>query len=215
MQDGINGRPRILGIAGPSGSGKTTIAKAIVERIKSDDVLLLHHDNYYRDLSEVSPEDRAEINYDHPDALENELFAEHLDLLVEGHSVTVPRYDFHNHVRLERGREVAPKSIIIVEGILALAVPELRDRMDIKVYVDTDSDICFIRRAARDISARGRDFASVADQYLLSVRPMFHEFVLPSRQSADVIIARDDRQAAIGFIASALNGFAQGETRHG
>lgn len=181
-------RPIILGVAGGSGSGKTTVVRSIVRELGDDAVCVIHHDSYYRDTSHLSPESRAAINYDHPDSLETELLVEHLKELRAGRTVAVPMYDFAAHTRLPTREHVEPGRVIIVDGLLILWDPALRALMDIKVYVDTDADLRFIRRLERDILERGRSTESIVQQYVRTVRPMHLEFVEPSKRYADVIL---------------------------
>ena len=178
----------IVGVAGGTGSGKTTVSQAILDRVGRDRIAYLQHDSYYRDRSHVLPEERAKANFDHPDALESELLAQHLASLKAGEPVEVPVYDFTTHTRETRTVSVAPRKVILVEGILIFAERALRELMDIKVFVDTDVDIRFIRRLQRDITERGRTVESVIRQYTETVRPMHLEFVEPSKRYADVII---------------------------
>ncbi|NPA89989.1 MAG: uridine kinase [Chloroflexi bacterium] len=180
--------PVIVGVAGGSGSGKTTIANAIYQRLGADKVAYIPHDAYYYDLSHLPPEERARQNFDHPDSLETPLLVQHLKALRQGYAVNIPIYDFATHTRLLKTRRVEPRPIILVEGILVLAERALRDMMDIKIFVDTDADIRFIRRLQRDIQERGRTMESVINQYLGTVRPMHLEFVEPSKRYADIII---------------------------
>jgi uridine kinase len=180
--------PLVVGVAGGTGSGKTTIARAILEHIGAERIAYIQHDSYYRDLSHLPLEQRARSNFDHPDALEDSLLTAQLQSLIAGQSVEVPLYDFTTHGRLRETRHVAARPVILLEGILILANPELRALMDIRIYVDTDPDIRFIRRLERDIRERGRSLCSVVDQYLRTVRPMHMEFVEPSKRYADVII---------------------------
>jgi len=182
--------PVVIGVAGGSGSGKTTVVRALVEGVAPDSVSVIHHDSYYRDFSGLALEDREQINFDHPDSLETSLLIEHLDQLLRGRTVDVPVYDFTTHTRKGEVREVRPTRVIIVDGILVLADAELRERMDIKLYVDADPDVRFIRRLERDINERARSMDSVIRQYHESVRPMHLEFVEPSKRYADVIIPR-------------------------
>jgi uridine kinase len=177
----------ILGVAGGSGSGKTTVVRAITRGL-GEQVTVLHHDSYYRDTSHLEPAARAGINYDHPDSLETELLVQHLSELREGRTVAVPVYDFAEHSRLERREHVAPGKVIILDGLLILWDRELRALMDIRVFVDTDADLRFIRRLERDITERGRSAESVIRQYTSTVRPMHLEFVEPSKRYADVIL---------------------------
>jgi len=180
--------PILVGIAGGTGSGKTTVAKAIYDRVGADKIEWISHDSYYRNFEGLSAEERHHINFDHPDSLETELLARHLDVLCKGSAVEVPIYDFTTHSRKLETVRVEPRKVVIVEGILVLAEPELRKRIDIKLYVDTPADIRFVRRLMRDITARGRSVESVIEQYVTTVRPMHEEFVEPSKRYADLII---------------------------
>ncbi|HSJ15370.1 MAG TPA: uridine kinase [Longimicrobiales bacterium] len=180
--------PIIIGVAGGSGSGKTTVVRAMVRSLGRDQVTVMHHDSYYRDASDLSPEARQAINYDHPDSLETELLVRHLEQVLEGRAVDVPVYDFTTHSRAPEPETTAPRKVIILDGLLILWDRRLRRLMDIKVYVDTDPDIRFIRRLRRDIEQRGRSAESVIRQYLDTVRPMHLEFVEPSKRYADVIV---------------------------
>jgi uridine kinase len=190
--------PLVIGIAGGSGSGKTTVAQEILNRVGPERIAYLPHDAYYKDLSGLPPVQRAEVNFDHPHSLESELLGEHIDQLRAGQPVALPVYDFSTHSRTARTLEIAPRSVIIVEGILIFAEAELRRRFDLKIFVDTDADLRFIRRVQRDITERGRTTESVILQYLKTVRPMHLEFVEPSKRYADVIIPEG------GFNAAAL-----------
>lgn len=181
-------RPLIIGVAGGSGSGKTTVVEAIVKDFGPNQVSVIQHDSYYHDRSEVPPEERVNINYDHPDALETSLLVAHLEELLAGRSVQVPVYDFKNHARTTKSIAVEPRRAVIVEGILILADKALRELMDIKVFVDADPDLRIIRRMERDISQRGRTLDSIVQQYLQTVRPMHLEFVEPSKRYAHIII---------------------------
>jgi uridine kinase len=180
--------PIIIGVAGGSGSGKTTVVRGIVRQLGNAAVAVIHHDSYYRDTSHLTQESRLAINYDHPDSLETELLAEHLKELRAARAVAVPMYDFSAHARLPTREHVEPCSVIIVDGLLILWDPVVRGLMDIKVYVDTDADVRFIRRLERDIRERGRSTESVIQQYTRTVRPMHLEFVEPSKRYADVIV---------------------------
>jgi uridine kinase len=188
-------RPIILGVAGGSGSGKTTVVRAIVSALGGGQAAVIHHDSYYRDTSHLSPAERQAINYDHPDSLETGLLVEHLKELREGRAVAVPVYDFAEHARRPQRDHLQPEKIIIVDGLLILWDPQLRALMDIKVYVDTDSDLRFIRRLDRDIRERGRSAESVIQQYIRTVRPMHLEFVEPSKRYADVILPEGGHNA--------------------
>lgn len=180
--------PLVIGIAGGSGSGKTTVANGILQRVGSDRIAYLPHDAYYRDLSDLPPIQRAQVNFDHPDSLESSLLTQHIRQLKQWQSVELPVYDFTNHSRTTQTTTVEPQRVIIVEGILIFAEAELREMFDVKIFVDTDPDIRFIRRLQRDISERGRTTEKVINQYLSTVRPMHLEFVEPSKRYADVII---------------------------
>lgn len=181
-------RPIVIGVAGGSGSGKTTVVWEIVRALGSDQVSVIQHDSYYHDRSAVPPAERARINYDHPDALETELLVRHVRALRAGQAVEVPVYDFANHARRVAATTVYPRKAIILEGILILAEPALRELMDIRVYVDADADVRLIRRLRRDTRDRGRSLESVLEQYLHSVQPMHLEFVEPSKRHAHLII---------------------------
>ncbi len=182
--------PIVVGVAGGSGSGKTTVVQALVEGAAPESVSLIHHDAYYRDFSGLPMEDREKINFDHPESLETELLVEHLQGLLRGDTIEVPEYDFTKHTRREETRKVVPTKVIIVDGILVLADARLRDLMDIKLYVDADPDVRFIRRLRRDMAERERSLQSVVRQYEDSVRPMHLEFVEASKRYADIIIPR-------------------------
>lgn len=183
-------RPVVIGIAGGSGSGKTTVQRRIIEAFGRDRIALLDHDAYYVDLGHLTPEERAAFNFDHPRALETDLMVRHLDELLAGRPIEKPVYSFTEHRRLSQTETVHPHPVIIVEGILVLAEPELVRRMDIKLYVDTPDDVRLIRRIQRDLHERGRDIESILQQYQRTVRPMHLEFVEPSKRVADVIIPR-------------------------
>jgi uridine kinase len=180
--------PIIVGIAGGTGSGKTTVARAIYDRVGPDRIEWISHDSYYRNFEGLTAEERHHINFDHPDSLETELLARHLDVLCKGSAVEVPIYDFTTHARKADTKRAEPRKVIIVEGILVLGEPELRKRIDIKLFVDTPADIRFVRRLLRDIKTRGRSVESVIEQYVTTVRPMHEEFVEPSKRHADLII---------------------------
>jgi uridine kinase len=178
----------VIGVAGGSGSGKTTVVRRIVDSLGPEHVTLLDHDRYYRDRNDLRLEERAALNYDHPDSLETDLLVSHVRALKAGRAVEVPRYDFTRHARLTETDMFHPRRALIVEGILIFTDAALRDLMDIKVFVDTDSDTRFIRRLQRDVAERGRTMESVIDQYQSTVKPMHLEFVEPSKRYADVII---------------------------
>ena len=180
--------PLVIGIAGGSGSGKTTVAQVILQRVGPEQIAFLQHDSYYKDLSGLPPIQRAEVNFDHPNSLETELLIQHVASLRDGKAVEVPIYDFSTHSRTARTYTVQPRRVILVEGILIFTEPALREMFDVKIFVDTDSDIRFIRRLQRDIAERGRTTESVIKQYQSTVRPMHLDFVEPSKRYADVII---------------------------
>ena len=180
--------PIIIGVAGGTGSGKTTVAQTILRRVGEEHIANIPHDAYYRDVAHLPPLLRAEINFDHPDSLETELLVEHLKMWREGRPIEVPVYDFTTHTRTEQTRRVETQRVALVEGILIFAEPALREQFDVKLYVDTDADIRFIRRLKRDITERGRTTESVIEQYMTTVRPMHLDFVEPSKRYADVII---------------------------
>ncbi len=180
--------PVVIGIAGGSGSGKTTVANVILERVGAEHIAYLPHDAYYKDLSDLPPSQRASVNFDHPDSLDTGLLIEHIKLLKAHQPIDLPIYDFKTHSRTSQTRRIYPEPIILVEGILIFVEAELRKLFDIKIFVDTDPDLRFIRRLQRDITERGRTTESVIQQYLSTVRPMHLEFVEPSKRYADVII---------------------------
>ncbi|MBT3389471.1 MAG: uridine kinase [Chloroflexi bacterium] len=180
--------PIVIGIAGGSGSGKTTVANVILEQVGKQKIAYLPHDAYYKDLSELPRTQRAQINFDHPHSLETELLTRHVQQLQQWQRIHLPIYDFKTHSRTEQTISIEPQSVIIVEGILIFAEQKLRELFDVKIFVDTDSDIRFIRRLQRDITERGRTTEAVIHQYLKTVRPMHLEFVEPSKRYADVII---------------------------
>ncbi|SHI66969.1 uridine kinase [Clostridium amylolyticum] len=181
-------KPILIGITGGTGSGKSTVAKEIYNKFSEDCIAMIEQDSYYKDQSHLSLEDRIKTNYDHPDAFDNELLVKHLEGLLNGEVIEKPIYDFSIHNRKEETIKVQPKEIIIVEGILVLEDPDLRNILDIKIYVDTDADVRIIRRLVRDINERGRTVDSVINQYLSVVRPMHMQFTEPTKRYADIII---------------------------
>jgi uridine kinase len=180
--------PLIIGIAGGTGSGKTTVARAVLKRVGAHRIAFLPHDAYYRDLKELPLPERAKSNFDHPDSLETELLVKHLETLKTWQPIDLPQYDFTQHIRTDMVVKIKPQRVIVVEGILIFVEKTLRDLFDVKIFVDTDADIRFIRRLQRDIIERGRTVESVIQQYYNTVRPMHMEFVEPSKRYADVII---------------------------
>lgn len=199
----MDATPVIVGVAGGTGSGKTTVSNAILDRVGEERIAYIQHDNYYRDADHLPLEERTTMNYDHPDSLETELLIEHLDELRSGNAIEMPTYSFTRHTRRDETERVTPQPVILVEGILIFAEAGLRDLFDVKIYVDTEADIRFIRRLRRDTNERGRSVENVIDQYLSTVRPMHKEFVEPSKRFADVIIPRGGHNTvALDLVAS-------------
>lgn len=182
--------PIIIGVAGGTGAGKTTVIKHITDQIGKQNMAVLEHDSYYRDLKHLPFEERARQNFDHPSALETELLVQHIEALRKGYQVEVPIYDFSRHVRKEETKLVEPKHVILIDGILIFSEKELRELMNIKIFVDTDDDIRLLRRIRRDIIERDRNLEGILNQYEKHVRPMHLEFVEPSKRYADIIIPR-------------------------
>lgn len=194
-----------IGIAGGTGSGKTTVARNIVKRLALDAVTVIQQDAYYRDLSDLPAAQRDLLNFDHPDSIEYELFADHVKRLKDGDEVDQPVYDFTTHTRTDATTPVVPRDVVIVEGILLFHYPDLREILDIKIFVDTPADIRLLRRIRRDIRDRGRTLESVTEQYVKTVRPMHEEFVEPSKRWADVIIPEGGfNEIAIDMVTSKI-----------
>lgn len=190
----------IIGIAGGSGSGKTTLARNIINHFEGR-VSILRHDDYYRSQKDISVEERAKLNYDHPDAFDNDLLIDHLDSLRNGHHIDSPIYDYSIHDRSDNSRYVESTEVIILEGILIFAIPEVLERLNMKIYVDTDADVRILRRIIRDVKKRGRTLDSVVTQYLTTVKPMHEAFVEPSKKYADIIIPEGGKNpVAYGMI---------------
>jgi uridine kinase len=207
-------QPIIIGVAGGPASGKTTVSDAILERVGRDRMAYIEHDSYYRDLSHLPLEERRKQNFDHPDALETGLLVTHLRQLQAGEPIEVPLYDFATYQRSDKTRRVAPRRVILVEGILIFVDRDLREMMDVKLYVDTDPDLRFIRRLQRDIRERDRSMDTVIHQYLDTVRPMHLEFVEPSKRYADIIIpAGGFNETAIEMIVARIQGMLADEVR--
>ena len=207
-------KPITLGVCGGTGSGKTTVARRILERVGAHLVAHLPHDAYYKEAGHLPAEQRGRLNFDHPDALDNDLLIQHLIELQAGRPVEIPVYDFKTHNRRAETLRVEPQPVILVEGILIFADKRLRDLMDVKIYVDTDADLRLLRRLQRDIEERGRSIGSVIDQYLSTVRPMHLEFVEPSKRYADVIIPEGGfNEVAIDMVASRLRALTGDLTR--
>ncbi|KXT76644.1 uridine kinase [Streptococcus sp. DD12] len=184
----MRNKPIIIGVTGGSGGGKTSVSKAILSHFPDQKIAMIEHDSYYKDQSHLTFEERIETNYDHPLAFETSLFIEHLNALSQGQSVDIPIYDYTQHTRSDKTYRQDPQDVFIVEGILVLEDERLRDLMDIKLFVDTDDDIRIIRRIKRDMQERGRSLDSIIDQYTSVVKPMYHQFIEPTKRYADIII---------------------------
>jgi len=202
--------PLVIGIAGGSGSGKTTVANMIIQHVGAEKIAYLPHDAYYKDLSNLPEAQRHLINFDHPNSLETSLLIQHVIQLKKGQPIELPIYDFRVHCRTNQTQRIEPKAVIIVEGILIFVEAELRELFDVKIFVDTDPDIRFIRRLQRDILERGRSTELVIQQYLSTVRPMHLEFVEPSKRYADVIIPEGGlNTVAIDMVVARINALLQ------
>lgn len=198
-------KPFVIGIAGGTGSGKTTVARRIYESLHLDAAVFLDQDSYYRELGHLPLEERKKVNFDHPDSLDNDLLAEHLRRLVDRQPIQKPVYDFAAHTRTGEFVRIEPRDVVLVEGILLFVEPQLRDLFDLKIFVDTEADVRFIRRLKRDLELRGRTVDSVIEQYLSTVRPMHFEFVEPAKRYADVILPRGGNNApGIGVITARI-----------
>ena len=195
----------MIGVAGGTGSGKSTVAQKIGDGLPPGTIAIIDHDSYYKDNAHLSVEERAKVNYDHPDALDNELLVEHLSELRTGRTADIPIYDFKTHSRKAETRHLAPTKILLVEGILTFVDARLRSLFDVRIFVDTDADIRVFRRIRRDMEQRGRSFAAVREQYYSTVRPMHLQFVEPSKRWADVIIPEGgDNHIAIDLVIAKL-----------
>jgi uridine kinase len=195
----------LIGISGASGSGKTLVAKNIFKRLGSDKVVILQEDSYYKDLSNIPFDDRKGRNFDHPDAFDHQLLSMHIRELLNGKTIEHPIYDYSTHSRKSETKIIGPHHIIVLEGILILNEPFLRDLMDIKIFIDTAPDICFIRRLKRDIEERGREVNSIINQYIETVRPMYFQFIEPSKRYADIIIPQGGKNTvAIDLITTKI-----------
>ena len=196
-------KPVIIGVTGGSGSGKTTVSRAIFEQLHGHSLLMLQEDSYYNDQSDMPFEERIKTNYDHPNAFDTELLVKQLKDLLDWKTIEKPIYDYTEHTRSSEVEKVEPKEVIILEGILVLNDPALRDLMDIKIFVDTDDDIRIIRRIQRDIEERGRSLQSVIDQYKSTVKPMYHQFIEPTKRYADIIVHEGgENQVAIDLLVT-------------
>jgi uridine kinase len=208
--------PFVVGVAGGTGSGKTTVARKLVEQFRKQPVRLIPQDAYYKDLAELTYEERTQVNFDHPLAFDNDLLVQHLDQLIAGHAVRQPVYNYTTHSRSEDSLEVDPAPILIVEGIMVLEDRSLRERMDLKVYVDTDPDERFIRRMQRDLIERGRSIDSIVEQYLSSVRPMHLQFVEPTKRYADVIVPQGGaNHVAIDLLSAKIKAILDSSNHNG
>lgn len=198
-------KPLIIAISGGSASGKSTVVSEIVDRLKSIDISVICHDDYYKDQTKLTMEERVKTNYDHPSSLDNELFVEHLHKLMEGKSIEKPIYDFVTHNRKKETITINPTKVIFIEGILVLEEKKIRDCADVKIFVKSDEDIRFIRRLKRDIDERGRSMDAVINQYLSTVKPMFNKYVNPSSRYADIIIPNDNKHdVAVDFLVAKI-----------
>ena len=207
-------QPIIIGVAGGTASGKTTVSRKILQTVGANHIAYIDHDAYYRDLSHLPLEERQKVNFDHPDSLENELMIAHLQALLRGQTVDIPVYDFAQYIRTSQLNRVESRRVILVEGILIFVDKELREMMDVKIYVDAPPDLRFIRRLKRDIAERGRSVNHVIEQYLETVRPMHMEFVEPSKHFADVIIPRGGRNIkAIQMIVAQIERMLETSTK--
>ena len=199
-------KPLTIGVAGGTGSGKTTVTKALMESVGPDNVAFFPHDAYYRDYSHLTLEERTQVNWDHPASLQTELLVSQLSDLISGKAIERPLYDFRTYSRLLQTQHIEPHPVVIVEGILILAEADLRSLLDLKVFVDADADVRFIRRLRRDITERNRAVESVIAQYLTTVRPMHLEFVEPSKRYADLIIPEGGyNRVAIDMLVKAVS----------
>ena len=188
MSAATHKRPVIIGVTGGSGSGKTSVSRAIFDSLNGHSLLMIQEDSYYKNQDDISFDERVKVNYDHPNAFDTDLLIEQLGDLLEWKAIDIPVYDYVQHIRSKQTVHVEPKEVIIVEGILVLNDPRLRDLMDIKLFVDTDDDIRIIRRIKRDMEERGRSLDSIIDQYNSVVKPMYHQFIEPTKRYADVVI---------------------------
>ena len=193
----------IIGIAGGSGSGKSTFTNRL-KKYFGDDVVVIYHDNYYRRQDGIPFEERVKVNYDHPDSLETDLLVEHLKELKEGKTIQCPVYDYSQHNRSDKVLKIEPRPVILVEGILLLADPRIRDLLDIKVYVEADADERILRRISRDVEERGRDLNGIINQYLTTVKPMHYLYVEPTRAKADIVINSGKNNVAFDLFVSKI-----------
>lgn len=205
-------RPIVIGVAGGSGSGKTTVVQEIVAQLGPDAATVIQHDAYYRDLGQLPRRERDRLNFDHPDALETDLLIQHVERLRAGEAVEVPVYDFATHTRAAATRTALPRSVVLLDGILILWDRRLRELTDIKIFVDTDADLRFIRRLQRDLAERGRTVESVIEQYTTTVRPMHLEFVEPTKRYADLIVPEGGyNRVAIDMIVTQIRSISRAD----
>ena len=203
MSAATHKRPVTIGVTGGSGSGKTSVSRAIFDSLNGHSLLMIQEDSYYKNQDDISFDERVKLNYDHPNAFDTDLLIEQLGDLLEWKAIDIPVYDYVQHTRSKKTVHVEPKEVIIVEGILVLNDPRLRDLMDIKIFVDTDDDIRIIRRIQRDLEERGRSLQSVIDQYLSTVKPMYHQFIEPTKRYADIIVPEGgENQVAIDILVT-------------
>ncbi|QBO35138.1 uridine kinase [Periweissella cryptocerci] len=181
-------KPIVIGVTGGSGSGKTTVTEAILSQLQGESILVLQQDFYYNNQDAMTMDERLAVNYDHPDAFDTDLYVEDIKQLMNREAIEVPVYDYKEFTRSKETRHLEPADVIILEGIMVFADPRLRDLMDIKVYVDTDDDVRFIRRLERDVAERGRTVESVISQYMATAKPMYHQFIEPTKRYADLIV---------------------------
>lgn len=200
----------IIGIAGGTGSGKSTFTNLLKEEFR-DQVAVIYHDNYYRDQSHLTFEERTKTNYDHPDSIETELLIQHLNELKKGNPIQCPVYDYSQHNRSDQVTTIEPKTVILLEGILVLADERLRNLIDIKVYVEADADERILRRVIRDVKERGRDIEGVVEQYLTTVKPMHYLYVEPTRSTADIVINSGKNPIAFELVRNSIHKLLNGE----
>ena len=203
-------RPIVIGVTGGSGSGKTTVSKAIYENLRGQSIQIINQDTYYNDQADMTMEERKAVNYDHPLAFDTALLIEQLDALRHNQAVEMPVYDYKEYTRSQATVHVEPQDVIILEGILILDDERLRDLMDIKVYVDADDDIRILRRIQRDMQERGRSLESIISQYLKTVKPMYHQFIEPTKRYADIIVPEGgENQVAIDLLVTKIRDIIQ------
>lgn len=206
----MEANPIIVGIAGGTGAGKTVLSHAIADHVNSTSVVIIQHDSYYKDRRHLAACEREQLNYDHPDALDTELLVNHLKGLIAGNTIEMPIYDFFTHCRSDKRTQVMPARVIIVEGILLFANAELRKLLDIKIFVDADNDIRFIRRIQRDTMERNRSIDSVVKQYVETTRAMYIDFVEPSKKHADIVVIDVLNSKSVDAILSMIDGKLSG-----